>query len=176
MFKKAKAWALKTLAVLILAGFFAGWIFIAGAVYELYMLKAVQAWPVQRGVITHSYVSGSGYRKRNNLRVMIAGLYFGTDQKFAVSRVGYGFEHSVWTRDQAQRTVAQYPVKLELEIYHQPGKPGQAILVRGNSALPTWLALGFGFGLVLLPLGLYGYGRWRERRLSQNKTMAGFGI
>jgi hypothetical protein len=171
IFGRAKELALKVLAVLILVGFFAGWITVVAASHELYLLKVVQAWPARRGIITRSYVRAPrSSRNRKPWGVEIAGLYLGTEQKFFVSHVGYGFEYSVWTRGKAERLAAQYPVKLELEVFHEPGNPAKAILVRGNSPQPTWIVLGVGLGFGLLPLGLYGYGRWRDARKGKSQA------
>jgi len=101
--------------------------------------------------------------------VEIAGVYVGTDQKFNVGRMGYGFEHSVWTRQRAERIAAKYPVKTELDVYHEPDNPWRAILVRHNSPEPTWMAFWVGLCLGLLPLALYGYGRWRGPKIIKIK-------
>jgi hypothetical protein len=168
---RAKELALKALAVLILVGFFAGWITVVAASHELYLLRAVQAWPAQRGIITRSYARALGAsRNRKSWGVEIVGFYLGTKQKFLVSHIGYGFEYSVWTRGKAERLAAQYPVKLELEVFHDPANPVEAILVRGNSTRPTWIVLGVGLAFGLLPLGLYRYGRWRDARKRKRQT------
>jgi hypothetical protein len=163
----AAEWALKFLAVVILFACLAGWIAFAAAVDQLVDLNAAQTWPSRRGILTHSYATRHrGMGRRPYWDVEIAGVYPDSGRKFS-ARVGYGFEHGVWTRGRAERVAARYPVGTALEVYHAPDNPSHAILVRNNSPRPTWTALWVGLGLGVLPLALYGYGRWRRARASE---------
>lgn len=161
---RARHWAGAALGIAILLGFLAGWIVVAGAAHELYMIEQVKSWPATRGVITASYASrprGFGLRRINS--VEIAGTYAGTRERFALRRVGYGVEHAIVIHSRAEALAKRYPPGTELEVFHEPGNPRAVILVRGNSAMPTWIALAVGLMLGLLPLALWVMGRAGRR-------------
>ena len=161
---QASDYALKFLGLLVVFGFFAGWLAVIGAGYELRRMHAIQDWPARRGVITQSYARQlRGHKNRLYWDVEIAGVYAGSEQRFYVSRVGYGIEQSIVTRGRAERMAARFPVGRELEVYYEPGNPKHAVLVRDNSPTPTLALLTIGLLLGLLPLVLYGYSRWRCR-------------
>ena len=159
--RKAALWVL---GVLIILGFFGGWITVAGSINELHGLAEVQQWPVRRGVITHSYARQvRGFQNRRYWDVEIDGTYLGASPGskpgFSVDRIGYGFEFSVNSEARARRFAARFPVGTELDVYYRPDLPSYAILVRDNSPRTTWIAFGVGLFLGLLPLLLYIYGR-----------------
>ena len=162
MLARARKWGGVALGLAILFAFFAGWILVAGAAYELYMMQEVRSWPAKRGVITTSYATrrrGAGFRRFAD--VQIAGTYAATNERFGLDRIGYGIEHSIVTESRASAFAARYPVKTELEVFHEPARPEHVILVRGNDPRPTWIALAIGLALGLLPFLLYA-GRRRE--------------
>lgn len=160
-----KAMPMKVLGVFILFGFFAGWVTFFGALNELHRMESAKSWETRRGTITHSYTRHSRRATRKGLYwdAEIAGKYLGTGQKFSVDRVGYGFEHSIFTRRQADAVVARYPVGAEVDVYVDEKRPSHGILVRDNSPRPTQLALVIGLAFGLLPFILYLYGRLRPR-------------
>jgi hypothetical protein len=150
----------KLLGAAILLAFFAGWIMTFASIYELWMIRAVHDWPSRPGEITVSYVrSPRGFGGRRYLDVEIAGVYAGTPERFYAARVGYGIQHSVWTRARAARFVARFPVATKLEVFHEPGNARRAILVRDHSTRPTWIALAIALAAGLLPVVLYVYSR-----------------
>jgi hypothetical protein len=173
IFVRLKRCAQIALGVMILFSFFAGWVTVIGASCELYAHQRAQSWPVKRGMITHSYVrQGRGFQNRRYWRSEIAGVYQDGGGVFGANRYGYGVEFSVFTKEQAERKVARFPVGTELNVYHDPNKPGYAILVRDNSTYPTWLALITGLIFGFLPLGLYIAGRvlgWKAREDQGNR-------
>jgi len=155
--------ALKILGVAILFCFFGGWITFFGALNELHGIKVAQKWETRRGVITHSYTRRiRGARNGLYWDAEIAGKY-PDGQKFGVNRIGYGIEHSICTRRQAEAVVARYPVGTELDVFVDPKRPTHGILVRDNSPRSTQAALGIGLFFGLLPFFLYLYGRIRSR-------------
>lgn len=167
VFVRLKRGAEIALGILILFGFFAGWLTVIGACYELYAHEWTQSWPVKRGIITHSYAHQSrGFQNRKYWAAEMAGIYKDTGDVFGANRYGYGVEFSVFTKEQAERKAARFPVGTELDVYHDPDKPGYAILIRDNSTRPTWLVLIVGLIFGFLPLGLYIGGRvvgWKAR-------------
>lgn len=158
---------LKGLAVLILFGFFAGWLLVVGSVIELRGQRAVREWSASRGVITQSYARNARtFQNRKSWQVEIAGNYLDSGGRFGVGRVGYGVQYSVLTRGRAERMASAYPVGTELVVYHHPDRPGSAVLVRETSAAPTWRTLWVGLTLGLLPAGLYVAGRLRPQQVA----------
>ena len=162
--RRASDYALKFLGLLIVFGFFAGWLAVVGAGYELQRMHTIQEWPARRGVITQSYARQlRGHKSRLYWDVEIAGIYAGSEQRFYVSRVGYGIELSIVTRGRAEQMAARFPIGQELDVYYEPGNPKHAVLVRDNSPAPTVELLAAGLFFGLLPLILfYGFGRRRR--------------
>jgi hypothetical protein len=162
MLRRARKGLQVLLGLAIVFGFFAGWILAAGAAYELYMMSEVRSWPAKRAIITHSYAARSrGFGFRRHADVQIAGVYAGTAERFSLERIGFGVENAIVTAGRAQALAARYPVKAELEVFHEPGRPAHVILERENSTTPTWIALATGLALGLLPFALYGARRRR---------------
>lgn len=160
-----KGLTMKALGVSILFGFFAGWIIFFGALNELHKMESAKHWDTRRGTITHSYPRHVRrvFRKGLNWEAEIAGKYLGTGQKFSVDRVGYGVEHSTFTRRQAEAVIARYPVGTEVDVYVDKQRPSRGILVRNNSSKPTQIALVIGLAFGLLPFILYLLGKLRSK-------------
>lgn len=154
----------KVVAVLILFGFFAGWITAIGAVIELSNLAAARTWPSRKAVLTHSYVRHIKTPPRPYWRAEIAGTYVDDGSRFGVRRVRFGMWNTPLGRRGAEAHVAKYPVNTPVDVYYSPSDPKRVTFEPGVSATSTWVALVVGVGFGLLPAALYLYGRvtgWR---------------
>lgn len=162
MVRKLRILMEKTIAVLILFSFLAGWVTVIGCVFELHHLKAVRNWPSRKAVLTHSYVRRVyDPPRRYYWRAEIAGRFLDDGQRFGVHRVHYGFNFPR-TRRAVEEIVSRYPVKMQLDVYYSPENPRTVILEPDTPATSTWIALLVGLGLGLLPVVLYTYRRIRE--------------
>lgn len=128
-------------------------------------MESAKNWETRRGTITHSYTRHLRrvFRKGLYWDAEIAGKYLGGGKKFSVDRVGYGFEHSIFTRRQAEAVIARCPVGTEVDVYVDKKRPSHGILVRNSSSRPTQIALANGLAFGFFPFFLYLYGKLRPR-------------
>jgi hypothetical protein len=158
-------WAQYVAGILILLGFFAGWVLAIGGAHDLTQLHAARSWPARPAIITHSYVRlVRGSWNRRHWHAEIAGKYLDDGSAFNVSRHAYGIQNGAITRAQTETVSRKYPVGTRLDAYPEPGNPRNAILDPRSSATPDWVAVASGIGLILLPAALYAWGRIRGKR------------
>lgn len=153
-------WLMKIFAMFILVGFFAGWIIVIAGITEIRKWKAAQTWTAAPGKIILSYASQKrGFKNRKYWDVEIVGEYEGTNNKFYLDRIGFGFDQNIGNRWRAEMFAARYPAGTKLTVYQRPYKSDRVILVRDNSLKSTWICLWIGLFFGMLPFLLYFYGR-----------------
>jgi hypothetical protein len=162
---RLRRWAGYASGILIVLGFFLGWVLAIGGAHDLTQLHAARSWPARPAEITHSYVRQvRGPLYRRHWHAEIAGKYLDDGSAFNVSRHAYGIQNGTITRWQTEAVTRKYPVGARLDVHSEPGRPRNAILDAAVSATPTWIAIAIGVGLILLPGALYAWGGFRRKR------------
>lgn len=136
--------------------------FIAWAIFQ-----QVQAltYSTATGTITSSEVDADDSGEGTTYRPSIKYTYVVNDQRYEGDRYRYG---QVGTGDRsAHRIVASFPVGSQVEVYHAPNDPGDAVLRVGLEGVDYFgLMFMLPFNLVMLMLWLAILGSVRHRLLS----------
>lgn len=154
------AWIGKFVAIALLFVCLAAWLGVFGAVDQLLSLNAARSWQPREGVITQAYVRYTRGSKGYYWKIEMAGTFVDDGQRFGVSRIGYGVEHSFYGGQVALEAIAnRYPPGSRLTVFVDPDRPNWVILVRDTPAQATELFLGACLITGLLPLWLWLWGK-----------------
>ena len=116
-----------------------------------------KGWPGAKGRILSSEVRAVQWSRGIEYRPQIHYVYFVDNDSYTSSRISFSdFDYANNTRqDVAQKVVSRYPVGAAVDVYYDPGDPGNSVLENGvKMAVFVPIILGIVFSLVGVALGI----------------------
>ncbi|MEO0996154.1 MAG: DUF3592 domain-containing protein [Pseudomonadota bacterium] len=89
--------------------------------------KRSLSWPAVTGLITHSSLEA---QRRARFRLAINYEYIVDDDRFQNDMVR--FNQGGLSTAEMERLVSAYPVGRQVEVFYNPAKPAQSVLIRGS--------------------------------------------
>lgn len=128
---------------------------IALSVHGKRVLDEAQAstkWPAVPGKVTASNLTTSHSRNGTTYAAHVEYAYAVGGRELSGSTVWFGDEDT-HDRDDAQKTLAQFPVGKEVRVFYRPDQPETAVLEPGTYP-SSYLMLGLGVALGLAGIGV----------------------